>query len=300
MRGPRLTLGLLELLAALDHLDLWLGDFTAEDIFQTLGPYMQNHLGRDIRFHGGLSVEISFFLAQSHRYENLSGGDLRLASQERRVLSPANFSVDLRGPVSVGSATRRLILDLLTFVPHKHVVSLKLECSVELPEDLLVAMPNIQTLWLSYPTMSYGFLLPDPDGPHANTKLLPSLRYLQLEDVAASDAGWEPLTIYLAHQTSEGQVISLEVFGDSCIPPEVVEEIHGLVETFSYDPISDADDGEGGIMMGTVRGANKGVAKTRAPSGDPFFPGTLRDVLGIFGNFGSRSIVRCTKGGYDG
>ena len=220
---------------------------------------MQNHLRRDIRFHGGLSVEVSSFRTQSHRHEELSGADLRLTSRERRVLSPANFSVDLRGPVSVKSTRRRLILDLLTLVPHKHVVSLKLEYFVELPEDLLAAMPNIQTLWLDCPTLTYGFLLPDPDRPHANTKLLPSLRYPQLEDVIPSDAGWEPLTIYLAHQTSEGQVISLGVFGHSCIPPEIVEEMHGLVETFSYDPISDAgDDREGGDNDGDRERSEQG------------------------------------------
>ena len=142
-------------------MDLWLEDFTAGDVLQTLGPYMQNHLRRDIRFHGGLSVEISSFRTQSHRHEELSGADLRLTSRERRELSPANFSVDLRGPVSVKATTRRLILDLLTLVPHKHVVSLKLEYFVELPEDLLAAMPNIQTLWLDCPTLTYGFLLPD-------------------------------------------------------------------------------------------------------------------------------------------
>jgi hypothetical protein len=80
-------------------------------------------------------------------------------------------------------------------------------------EEVVVAMPNLETLYLSYPVVSDGFLLPDPNGPNADKKLLPSLRQLYLEDAEVEDDNWDPLVTYLAHQTSGGQAISLKIFG---------------------------------------------------------------------------------------
>ena len=58
---------------------------------------------------------------------------------------------------------------------------------------------------------------------------------LHLDDLKSDDSNWGHLIAYLAHQTSGGQMISLEVIGDSpCVPPEVVNEVEGLVEEFTY------------------------------------------------------------------
>ena len=241
-----------------DRTELRLMNFAEEDIPRTLVPYMRDHLRHDIRIQGTLGVYISLL----DSFPIFTSGTLALLSVSEQMVSPARFLLSLLGPVALGPTTRKLTLDLLAFIPHKRVVVLKADNSLEVPKDLLVAMPNINTLWLDTPTLSDGFLLPDPDGPHANTKLLPSLRSLQLDHVITSDTGWEPLITYLAHQTFEGQVISLEVSGGSRIPPEVVEEIHGLVETFSYDPISDAEgSSEGGEGDGDCEGSEQGSSE---------------------------------------
>ena len=97
-------------------------------------------------------------------------------------------------------------------------------------------MPNIEVLRISDMELSEGFLRPNPDGPHANQKLFPSLRSLRLEDVLfLDDDDWGYLMTYLAHQTSDNQVISVEVIGDfQYVCPEAVDKIKGQVREFTY------------------------------------------------------------------
>jgi hypothetical protein len=115
---------------------------------------------------------------------------------------------------------------------------------MELPEGVFFMMPNIETLYICRAELSKGFLQPNPDGPHANRKLLPSLRSLILEDALMwNDEDWGHLTTYLAHQTSDDQIISLEMFGSSPnMPPEAVNGIEGLVKKFTYRLDTEAED----------------------------------------------------------
>jgi len=81
---------------------------------------------------------------------------------------------------------------------------------------------------------SKGFLQPNPNGPLANTKLLPSLRSLHLEGVILGDDGWGNLTTYVAQQSPDNKVILLEVIGNfPYMHAEVVNETKGLVEEFA-------------------------------------------------------------------
>ena len=128
----------------------------------------------------------------------------------------------------------QLFVDFAALVPQKHVVSLSTDLGDNLPEVLFSTMPNIEMLHLLNVKLSKGFLQPELDGPRANTKLLPSLRSLCLEDVSLVDRDWSHLTTYLTNQTSDGQIISLEVIGYfPNMRPEVVNEIAELVE-FTY------------------------------------------------------------------
>ena len=226
----------LELSAALDYVDLSVTDFTEEDVLQTLGPYVQDHFRRNIKFQGRLEVTI-FYYEFSDGYDKNMCGRLDLKPLPKRTPPSTIFSTTLLGPFPPDPTTKKLTLDLLAFTPREHVVSLELIGLAEVPEDLLVTMPNIETLWLHSVKLSDGFLLPNPEGPHANMKLLPSLRSLRLEYLILEGSNWEPLITYLLHQTSEDQVISLRLSAFSAgfdVPPEVAKEIQGLVETFAY------------------------------------------------------------------
>jgi hypothetical protein len=93
-------------------------------------------------------------------------------------------------------------------------------------------MQNIERLGLFDVKLSTGFLQPDLGGPHAQAKLLPSLRFLLMAGVLAID-GWRPLTRYLAHQASDGQAVTLRLEGVATqMCSEVAKEIQGFVKEF--------------------------------------------------------------------
>ena len=147
----------------------------------------------------------------------------------------------------------QLFTNLIALVPLEYVRSFTVGPRTKLPGWLFFMMPNIETLCISDIELSEGFLQPNPGGPHANMKLLPSLRLLRLEDVRFLDNDdWDHLTTYLAHQTSDSQAISLEVVGDfAYMRPEAVVGIEDLVEKVTW--LSKFSDGR---MSGDVLAPN--------------------------------------------
>ena len=117
---------------------------------------------------------------------------------------------------------KQLFVDLITLVPREPVVvSFVANWRMKLPEELYFTMPNMESLRLFNVKLSDKFLQPDPRGPCAHMKFFPS--------------GITSSHTYLAHQTSGGQIISLELFGDfPCLTPEMVDEVEGLVRNFDY------------------------------------------------------------------
>jgi len=208
---------------ALDEIDLDLFGSTTEDISQTLGPYIRDHFRRDARFQDRLWMySTSFSTAAS-----ISIGVIRTRTiMSRRVLPQVSLLVH----------AEQALTNLIPFLPLEHIVSFFAGHGTKLPEELLSMMPNIAALSISEVKLSEGFLQPNPNGPYANTKLLPSLRTLRLEHVLLTgDDDWGHLTTYLAHQTSDNQAISLQMIGDfPHVCPEVVERIKDLVEKFTY------------------------------------------------------------------
>ena len=106
--------------------------------------------------------------------------------------------------------------------------------STDLPsdqlEELLITIPNIETLELAGMVLSKGFLQPNPGGPCAGMKLLPSLRSLCFDNLTLGGDGWEPLVAYLGHQTSDGKAISLRFVGRSPdMSLEVMRQIEDIV-----------------------------------------------------------------------
>jgi len=130
---------------------------------------------------------------------------------------------------------KRLGTDVLALLSSESVVGLKTNFLVT--EVVVASMPNLEALCLVNPVVLDKFLLPDPDGPNADKKLLPRLRRLQLEEPKVEDGNWSPLVTYLDHQTSDGQTVSLKVFGKVVhVCSGVVKQIEDLVEEFVYVP----------------------------------------------------------------
>ena len=75
----------------------------------------------------------------------------------------------------------QLCIDILALLPQERIVHLGTYLPMSAMEELLVTMPNIESLNIEslhlYGTaVSERFLLPDPYGPNAHKKFLPSLR----------------------------------------------------------------------------------------------------------------------------
>ena len=129
----------------------------------------------------------------------------------------------------------KLCVDVLALLPRESIVDF--ETDLLMTEEIAVAMPNLEALHLVTAVVSDGFLLPDPNGPNSHNKLLPSLQRLYMEDGEAEDDNWDPLVAYLAHQTSGGQAVSLNLSCEGVhVCPKVIKRIEGLVEELIYVP----------------------------------------------------------------
>jgi hypothetical protein len=222
----------LELPERVDDTTLEFYGCTLKEIREVIGPYIRDYLGREDRLGIFLSSDNSLSLHASVIGTRCHGAD-RLPQQ-----SPprAEFSAELVEHVSWGEK-EKLYTDILAFLPRERVVYFKTDLRMGVVEELLIAMDNVESLHLISPVVSEGFMLPNPNGPNAHKKLLPSLQRLYLEQARTSDCNWDPLIAYLAHQTSGNQAISLNVSGDVLhICSGLVKQIDDLVEEFVYIP----------------------------------------------------------------
>ena len=220
----------------LDVMHLEVSHSTVEDISQALGLYMRDYFQRDARYRDRLEI----YSCSSSRCASISVGVIpRKAAMSVCELPQVSLVVE-----GFPRVTKQWLIKLIVLTPMEHVRSLRGGDGTKLPEEIFSMMPNIETLRLSGVRLSNGFLQPNPNGPRANTKLLPSLRLLRLEHVIFwNDDDWGHLTRYLDHQTSDKQPISLEVIG--CFPhgrPEVVKRIKDLVKEFTHRRNSQAED----------------------------------------------------------
>ena len=215
----------------LDQMSLTGSNLTVEDISQILAPYMRDYFRRDVRFQDRLGISSS----SNHGHISITVGVVRSQIAPLVLGLPRVLLMALTRMPPL-DAQQQFLINLIALTPRERVVSFDASLCIQPPEELFYMMPNIETLRLCDIELLEGFLQPDPDGPLANTKLLPSLRSLFLENIIyQNDDDWSLLTTYLAHQTSEDQAISLMVIGDlpdDC--PEVVNGIKDLVEGFTY------------------------------------------------------------------
>jgi len=241
---PRHLLGLLRRLilpVTLDNINLTGLNSTVEEISRTLIPYMRDYFHHDSRFQDTLGIFSLFSPSSISISVTVVYGQ---AAELARKSPFSTFTLLLVDPPPPDTLEQFFINVIASTPPRERVVFFDANLDTELPEELFSMMPNIKTMCLSEGALSEGFLQPNPDGPHANRKLLPSLQLLYLEDVDLDDNNWGHLISYLTHQTSDGQIVSLEVLGNSpYMPPEVVDVVKGLVDEFTYDQDPGAEGG---------------------------------------------------------
>ena len=221
----------LESPGTLNSVDLEFIDGVAEEISESLAPYLLDRVRRDHRFRGRPAIRLSskpgFFSFVVKNVNELDTPTMLPGHGHR----PMSFEVLFRH-VAPQDAAEKQCINLIPLIPRERVVKFTAELSVHAMRDLAVGtMPNIEDLRLMGSTISDVFLQPDLP---SRTKLLPSLRRLSLNSFILQNHGdWSPLINYLTHQTPGGQTISLIPYeGPVPVPPEVIREIEGLVDEF--------------------------------------------------------------------
>jgi len=210
---------------------------TTQEAREAIVPHIWDYLRRDRRFEGRLGVcvwvsrntillHVGVFSVEDH----VLGRVLKLG--------PPYATFSMTHQHAPPEERDRLCIYTLAHLPQESIVYLETNLSAAATKEVVVGMPNLEVLSLIKPTVSNGFLLPNPDGPNPHAKLLPSLRRLYLQDANAPSSDWGPLVRYVTHQTSGGLSISLDLHGtkDIEICPRLVEKIEGLVEQFGREP----------------------------------------------------------------
>jgi len=221
----------LEFPERMDRGEIKLNSCTAQEVLEVIGSYIPDCLRHDARFRDRLGIS----LRSSTDYISLSASVVGHHGPNRLPQDGPPYR-RFQGSLSrtIPCDMRKLCIDILALLPQESIIDFETNLSVT--EEVVVAMPNLQALHLVRPVVSNGFLAPDPNGPNAGKKLLPSLRRLCLERVILVNDDWDPLVAYLAYQTSGNQAISLDLLGEDHVCSDVVEEIEGLVEELAYEP----------------------------------------------------------------
>jgi len=209
------------------YLDLWEcgGDVTSE----FLVPYLRNRIQRDDGFQSRLGIQISS-RSMSISFGINAFGDFNIPTFRPGHGYPSvSLLAELRDRIPRG-ARGTLCADLIAPVPRESVVDFTVGLDAHITRDLLVAMPNIENLYLNGLVDFDTFLQP---APLSGTRFLPSLKHLCLEYATLKNDDWKPLIAYITHQTSGGHTVSLRLHGGRHpVPPEVAREIEGLVDEF--------------------------------------------------------------------
>jgi len=231
----------LELPERMDGRGIRLCDCTPQEVLEVIGPYIRDCLRGDARFGDRLGIFVSFAPLFNHITLHVGVVGVGYRDLDRRPqygLPYGCFELELSRLIP-RDVTKNLHLDIHALLPQESIVDF--ETDLPVTEEIILTMPNLEVLYLIRPVVSHRFLLPDPRGPNAHNKLLPSLRRLYLKDARAVDDNWYPLITYLIHQTCGNQAVSLELFGDGVhVCPEVIERIEGLVEELVYEPDPDS------------------------------------------------------------
>ncbi|KAF9783879.1 hypothetical protein BJ322DRAFT_1197232 [Thelephora terrestris] len=177
---------------------------TVAGITHTFGPYLQQYFQQDCELQDALAIRT---------FSSRTRLSIRVKTEGRPHTSgpfSAGFQATLAHRVR-HEVLEKLCHDFVAFTPQERASNFHTSLPTTRLEDLLVAMPNIETLSLIGTVISEGLFQPNSGGPHVKAKLLPSLRFLSLENVTLADGNWRPLTEYLARQASDGRAITLRV-----------------------------------------------------------------------------------------
>jgi len=223
----------LEFPERMDRGEITLENCTAQEVLEVIGSYVPDCLRRDARFRDRLAISLRLNTRSVSLWASVAGVTHCGPNTLPRDGSPYRRFEGRLSRMTPFDA-RKLCIDILALLPQQIIIDFDTDLSVT--EEVIVAMPNLEALYLVQPVVSYGFLMPAPNGPNPRKKLLPSLRRLYLERARPVDDDWDPLVTYLDHQTSGDQAVSLDLLGEGVhVCSEAIEDMEDLVEELVYE-----------------------------------------------------------------
>jgi len=223
------------LLRRLDHperiyLDLTLYSCAAEDISDTVGPYLRNYLRR----RGTAQHELGLYVASWDGIV-LHVGDAAGLLPSISVSQPMVPFISIT--VTTGRATPddlpgKIILGLIAHIPQEEIVYLRTHGNPTSLDNIYSQLPNLRTLHSAKIPLSAVFQKPKADGGDR----VPYLQHVFFDRVVADGGDWTPLTTFLSRRAFSGKWLdSLEIVHSPSMHSGVVKDIRDLVRDFRTD-----------------------------------------------------------------
>ncbi|KAF9650309.1 hypothetical protein BDM02DRAFT_3127786 [Thelephora ganbajun] len=264
----------LELPERLDYARLEFSEWDDLEAERSIGPYIRDYLQRDPRFEdrpgifvslagGRITIRVSAIGVGYH-------GPDRLPPQGPPEVTFSMIPPDYMSP----DQREELCVNILALLPRETSVYFETDLSMTAVKKTIVAMSNLEALYLIRALVEERFLLPrSRTGPKAHKKLLPSLQRLYLQDWVSIFTDCSPLINYVTHQTSGNHPFSLYLLGRRHICSGPVEQLEALVEELGYDsrgrcPVYECDQGLTTCRT-NLRSRKRGIeAKKRRATGN--------------------------------
>jgi len=213
----------------MDYLSIVAHDCTAPDIPRTIGPYLQDYIGRRGKSRKGLDIFLTYDTGITLHASDVGESPSSIMPAFVRIIV-----VLKKAPII--EELEKLNLDLVSHVPLGEVVSFRVIEAPVVVTDFYARLPSLEVLKLDTALMSAAFPEPDQGALRVYDQVSPSLRHLSLAWLLLDDYDWSPLTAFLSYRASAGNPIgSLTLLDPPHMCPEVVESIKGVVEEVRID-----------------------------------------------------------------
>ena len=220
----------LELPNRMDMLFIDLHRCAAEDIPQTIGPYLRDYVRRRGRSPKGLGISLS-----SHCFISFGAGDVGelhpSTSRSERMAAFLYLNICHQQPLP-DDVRDQLALDLIAYIPREEIAYFRTRERLAAVKDLPVRMPNLKALDFQaiplYPTFSV--VLDSPDGSQVEEVIPSTVKHLFLGNLILNGYDWVHLIAFLTRRVSAGNWLgSLRIDGPCHMCEEVSAGVRGVV-----------------------------------------------------------------------
>jgi len=219
----------------MDKLCMELSNFVAEDIPQTIGPYLRDYVRRRGESPNGLGISLS-----TYGIIVLGAGDVGKlhpsTSQSERMTTFLHLTI--WGQAAFPDDVRnQLTLDLIAHIPREEITYFRTYERLATIKDLRVRMPNLKGMDFEgiplYPTFS---MLDPQDGSQAEERIPPSLQHLFLKALLLNGYDWVHLIAFLFRRASSGNPLdSLRIDGPCHMCVGVSRRVREMVRRLEID-----------------------------------------------------------------